>query len=98
MGMTNFEKFCVRIVELDGIITLDDVLEFGYDEEHYDMASGRKRSSCRYCKKSYRQSMADYYRNQDNEYDSSGKRRIPQDSSSSMVCIFSCYPAEKLAS
>lgn len=34
--MTNFEKFCCKIIDCAGYITKEDVLEHGYDEEHYE--------------------------------------------------------------
>lgn len=34
--MSNFEQFCIRILDVNGYITKEDVLEFGYDEEHYE--------------------------------------------------------------
>lgn len=34
--MTNFEQFCCKIISQNGFISKQDVLSFGYDEEHYD--------------------------------------------------------------
>lgn len=34
--MTNFERFCVHILNNNGNITKEDVIAFGYDEEHYE--------------------------------------------------------------
>ena len=34
--MNNFERLCIHILDNKGVITKEELIEFGYDEEHYD--------------------------------------------------------------
>lgn len=37
--MKNFEQFLIYIIDCNGNITKEDVIHYGYDEEHYEKLS-----------------------------------------------------------